>query len=370
MESCKLNIILLEPKNLGYGRCLHSFHMSSDEQGQSLKYYLDSRSLKARLEAYYSLIAPDAISNGSDWGTKFEQIYTKYGYSYEGERKLASKLAKKYGDTVRLLVAQPRAEFVGNRRGDETVSKTTEGDDDRGESWYELRLEERNSLDINFVSNRFDPIAALEAPEMVMVEKNPWLKDCSRLDTVAQFALHLPPGDPQRVEPVVSRKRPLSNTGGEVIAKCKKTPSELHPFEAIAQCVQGGPLSRLQCFRKQRVRIVIRYVNAIRGELYGILVAFDKHMNMILRDAEEIYSMRPVDRELSNVEMELDRRRQLADENCLCTDGTWYGKKRRMKHLLVRGDNVVSISISDQEKKVTKSRYVVKRTEVMEGVEK
>ena len=80
--------------------------------------------------------------------------------------------------------------------------------------------------------------------------------------------------------------------------------------------------------------------------------------------------MRPVDRELSNVEMELDRRRQLAEENCLCTDGTWYGKKRRMKHLLVRGDNVVSISISDQEKKVTKSRYVVKRTEVMEGVEK
>ena len=328
-----------------------------------------SRSLKLRLEAYYSLIAPDAISNGSDWGEKFEQIYQKYGHSYEGERKLASKLGKKYGDAVRLLVAQPREELLSHRRvttGEIVVSKTIGSDGDHVESWYELRPEERNSLDIAFGSSRFDPVAALEAPESVVVERNPWLKDCSRLDTVAQFALHLPAGDPQRVEPVVSRKRPLSNKDGDDdIAKSrKKAPSELHPFEAIAQCVQGGPLTRLQCFRKRRVRIVIRYVNAIRGELYGILVAFDKHMNMILRDAEEIYSMRPIDhRELSNVDLEIERRRNLADGNLLSAEGAWYGKKRRMKHLMVRGDNVVSISLSDQEKQVTKSRYVRKTTE-------
>ncbi len=255
-------------------------------------------------------------------------------------------MAKKYGNAVRLLVAQPASELAS--KTDEVARVTGDGGDHE-ESWYEPRPEERNSLDISFGSNRLDPIAVLNAPYFSVVERNPWLNECSMLDTVAQFALHLPKGDPQRVEPPTSRKRHLSNTG-EDIKSGKKAP-DLHPFEAIAQSVQGGPLACLKHFRKQRVRIVIRYVNAIRGELSGILVAFDKHMNMILRDAEEIYSKRPVDRDMSNVEMELTRRGMLAEGNFVCADGKWHGKKRRMKHLMVRGDNVVSISLSDQERR-------------------
>jgi small nuclear ribonucleoprotein (snRNP)-like protein len=274
-------------------------------------------------------------------------------------------LAKKYGNAVRLLVAQPASELASKT---EEVARVTGDGDDHEESWYEPRPEERNSLDICFGSNRFDPIAVLNAPYFSVVERNPWLNECSRLDTVAQFALHLPKGDPQRVEPPTSRKRHLSNTGEDI--ECSKKAPDLHPFEAIAQSVQGGPLARLQHFRKQRVRIVVRYVNAIRGELSGILVAFDKHMNMILRDAEEIYSMRPVDRDLSNVEIELTRRGKLAEGNVVCADGKWHGKKRRMKHLMVRGDNVVSISLSDQERQLTRSRVICQEKRRLEGVGK
>ena len=76
------------------------------------------RSLKTRLEAYYSLISPETIANPAEWRSKFDQIFEKYGGSYDGERKLGSKLAKKYGAAVRLLVAQQPsaiqcAEFPG-----------------------------------------------------------------------------------------------------------------------------------------------------------------------------------------------------------------------------------------------------------------
>jgi hypothetical protein len=38
---------------------------------------LGKASLRVRLEAYYSLIAPDTLSNRSEWLVKFDQIYEK-----------------------------------------------------------------------------------------------------------------------------------------------------------------------------------------------------------------------------------------------------------------------------------------------------
>ena len=70
---------------------------------------LGKPSLRLRLEAYYSLISPDVIADGAAWRKRFGQIYDKYGGTAGGERALATKLAKKYGGRVRLLLTTAAA---------------------------------------------------------------------------------------------------------------------------------------------------------------------------------------------------------------------------------------------------------------------
>ena len=43
---------------------------------------LGKASLRMRLEAYYSLIAPDTLSNRTEWLRKYDQIYEKVGQAY------------------------------------------------------------------------------------------------------------------------------------------------------------------------------------------------------------------------------------------------------------------------------------------------
>lgn len=311
--------------------------------------------MKARLEAYYTLIAPDTLTDAADWRKKFDQIYQKYGGSHEGERKLAKKLAKKYGVAVRLMVAaDPSAADSATK----DQQKFRQSGEKRQESWYMLRQDERGSGNLSFTAVGFDPEATLAAREGAIVSRNSWIENSPRLDTVAQFALHLPSNDPQRKEPFNSRKRPAEVA---TAVQAEKKTRQSHPFDDIAASNDTGPLARLQTFRRQRVRLVIRYVNAIRGILTGTLVAFDKHMNMILRDVEEEYSQRPTDRGLvSNVEQESKRRQDIDEgvgEGSLNRDEGNL-KRRKMKQLLVRGDNVVMVSIASEAKSVQKSRYI------------
>ena len=119
--------------------------MSTDQPIEKIN--LGKPSLRARLEAYYSLIAPDTISNQEEWRSKFLQIYQKYGGSITGERKLASKLAKKYGTAVRLLtVSSDEPKPAPSIRTMEDVSA-------RDEEWYTPRQDQMNSGILDFRSN-------------------------------------------------------------------------------------------------------------------------------------------------------------------------------------------------------------------------
>ena len=182
-----------------------------------------------------------------------------------------------------------------------------------------------------------------------------------------------------------SNKRPRKNDMKDTAS------SFVHPFESIASHLDSGPHSVLYKLRnnngQKRITIVIRYVNMIRGTLTGTLIAFDKHMNMILRDVEEIYSPRLIDEEneKSNLDLEVERRRRLhssTNNNDPTTttmaiqqqqqqqqSGTWNVRRRQMKQLLVRGDMVVSVyeatTTGSKEKAnndvVVKSRYYKKK---------
>jgi small nuclear ribonucleoprotein (snRNP)-like protein len=314
----------------------------------------------------YSLIAPDQIANPTEWRKKYDQIYPKFGGTHEGEQKLATKLAKKYGTAVRLLLAAS-VETKSHAQLQPAPSTDASKHD---EEWYTLNPQEFNSGDLNFLSDCLDPEAALQASERDIQKVNPWVSDCPFLDTVSKFCFDLPRDDPLHREPIVRKRPPPSATSIEAAKKKPKKPS---PFASVADNFQKGPLSflyKLQ-LQRQRVRVVIRYVNGIRGTITGTLIAFDKHMNIILRDAEEVYSPRNVTRDndnanddeepQSNMEMELQRRQQALLE-CSSVRGTgagidktvvtvgWRVRQRQLKQLLVRGDAVVLVYEADEER--------------------
>ena len=335
------------------------------------------KSLRLRLEAYYSLIAPDQIANAKEWRSKFEQIYQKYGGSYQGERKLASKLAKKYGTAIRLLVSKDDNDDDGDK--DQQGERSQKPQQQRSEDWYDIN---HSTGDLRFLSAQFDPQAALRSAQADTVTANPpgWLDKCPLLDNVQQFVFHLPKEDPQHRERIHNQKKRAGAAGLEEESSAKRLKKNLHPFDHIAHSFEGestgNPLSLLHKCHHQRIRVVIRYVNAIRGTLTGKLIAFDKHMNMILRDVEEIYSPRPTERHYpnkTNTEIETERRQRMKKENVTnittseendystVYNQNWTVRTRKMKQLLVRGDEVVSINrVPDKEeiKKVKMKKHI------------
>jgi small nuclear ribonucleoprotein (snRNP)-like protein len=218
----------------------------------------------------------------------------------------------------------------------------------RNEEWYNLRENEKNSGVIDFCSTNFDPVAALAASDSNVSQANPSFQAAGpMLDHVDQFRTQLPSCDPLRRLP--SRKRAREEEASQ--DDSSKRPKKLSAFASLAAQHETGPLSLLYTAftKRQRVRVVIRYVNGIRGTLTGFLIAFDKHFNMILRDVDEVYSPRNVSLEaLSNVEREL-KRRQSAGKSDQC-HGEWHVRKRHMKQMMVRGDNVVLVYKAESER--------------------
>lgn len=304
---------------------------STSTQGAQVPVSLGKPSLRRRLEAYYSLIAPDQIANPQEWLVKFDKIAAKFGGSYEGERKLAKKLEAKYGSTVRLLLA----ESVEHVSQDVVPVK-----DQRDESWYQLTVQETKSGIVTFTSPNFDPEATLlHTAEDAVLEANPFVRDCPRMDRIDQCRSRLPLNDPLYRPAVVRKIAPPPTESQE----SSSGPVKSSLFGPLMESLDArGPFAVLHraVNERKRIRVVIRYVNGIRGTLTGHLVAFDKHMNLLLRDALEVYSLRQnTDRkyDTTNLEQELKRREQPVHQ-------------RHLRNIMVRGDNVVLAYFAESER--------------------
>ncbi len=356
---------------------------------------LGRKSLKQRLESYYSLIAPDAIKDETEWNHKFNLIYEKYGGSVKGEKALAAKLCKKYGTTVRLRLLGENGKDLSSKidpsKGAEDPVAVVPK---KEESWYHISQSQQKSGVVDFTSKDFDPMTALICTQTKLVESNPFVKDSPILDNIAKFPPYLPLCDPlQRTR---AKRKVDSSSSLSPQKKCRKLPM----FTSIASTYEhAGPFSLLYntFIKKQRIRIMIRYNDCVRSTLTGYLLAFDKHLNMILRDVDEVYTPRVTrvykDKNYTKGELEYRRRTSIMDGNtkkkvdnnhrrtisssCNTKDNTplLKVKQRHFHQLLVRGDNVVMVWRVSAERSAwpktmmspERSQYQAQASDILQG---
>ncbi|OQR83990.1 hypothetical protein THRCLA_10888, partial [Thraustotheca clavata] len=178
-----------------------------------------------------------------------------------------------------------------------------------------------NNGPLNFRSENFNANEALRHQLTGLIPSQP-------LDNLNKCRSLLPESDPNYNKSIGQTKpkpvaAPVANA---------TTPVPVRPLllEVLADRYESGPLSVLHaCLKaKAKVCVVIRRVNSIRGTCFGFLKGFDKHMNMILLDVTERFL--PQESDTSNASI----------HDWFRTPGV---KKRYLRQLLIRGDNVVMV---------------------------
>ena len=111
-----------------------------------------------------------------------------------------------------------------------------------------------------------------------------------------------------------------------------------NPIDEMADAVRAGPLLLLRRLRDERaaVRVVTRHERGLRGVATGTLVAFDKHLNLVLRDVEESYT----------VLVRARRTTAAGGERCAPKQER---RTRRLKQVMLMGSGVVLIGALGQE---------------------
>eukprot|EP00958_Prasinococcus_capsulatus_P029406 scaffold7417_cov417-Prasinococcus_capsulatus_cf.AAC.3 len=109
------------------------------------------------------------------------------------------------------------------------------------------------------------------------------------------------------------------------------------PFGVLRRCYQN----------KQRVKVVTRHHKGVRGTCIGFLMAFDKYMNMVLRDVDEEYTV------LIRVVRQCGQKTRDAEDEQSTTGlktrvcRKQEHRKRHIVQLLIRGDAVVFVGQVD-----------------------
>lgn len=191
-----------------------------------------------------------------------------------------------------------------------------------------------HDTELDFSSKHFNPLKALRSSLAV-----PPLRNARPLDNILKCRIYLPESLPSRSSAERNSAPQRTRTDGakqRTGVKAHDKRSKTNIMESMMSYGEDkGPLAWLAGRAKTRatVRVVTRHRRGIRGVAEGSLIAFDKHMNLVLRDVEERYTVRlMVDKEMPNG----SRRRRPVLET----------RKRSLPNVLLTGRNVVCVSDS------------------------
>ncbi|KAK8805694.1 hypothetical protein WA158_002350 [Blastocystis sp. Blastoise] len=142
------------------------------------------------------------------------------------------------------------------------------------EKKYDKRIDRNLPISdvYDFHSSNFDPELALLAP------LKPPIEGCLPLDNLSKCCCLLPKTHPEYVDP----PKPI-------LKEVKPKLQGRNVIREMADKLQNGPFSLLynSYIYHTKIRIVTRRINGIRGFLTGYVKGFDKHMNILLKDAYE-----------------------------------------------------------------------------------
>ncbi|MCO5569399.1 hypothetical protein L7F22_023111 [Adiantum nelumboides] len=152
---------------------------------------------------------------------------------------------------------------------------------------------------LDFFSPDFDPLQALHARDLLppnpRVRPLDNLSSCRRIlpEEVPESIINAPAKAPRSVESIQAQERAKAHKS-VLLQKAAERERHVKIFDKIAEKSKQGPLSLLaECYQcKLRIKVWTRHTHGVRGTLTGSLIAFDKHINLVLRDIDEEYSVR------------------------------------------------------------------------------
>lgn len=152
---------------------------------------------------------------------------------------------------------------------------------------------------LNFFSPDFDALKALHtkdlAPPNPRVRPLDNLSSCRRIlpEEIPESIINAPPKVPRSAESILAQERAKAHKS-TILQKAAERERRIKIFDKIAEKLKNGPVGLLaECYQhKLKVKVWTRHTHGVRGSLTGYLLAFDKHLNLVLRDIDEEYSVR------------------------------------------------------------------------------
>ncbi|KAL6783801.1 hypothetical protein ACKKBF_B05855 [Auxenochlorella protothecoides x Auxenochlorella symbiontica] len=147
---------------------------------------------------------------------------------------------------------------------------------------------------LNFASRHFDPLAALASDTCL-----PPVPSAQPLNNLYSYRRLLPTDHEDYLAPATVRS--ASNESEARVSRrsyqhqlaLRSARHATHPLDAISNGVSGGPLLLLKGAMASGapLLVVTRHAHGVRGRCTGRLAAFDKHLNLVLRDVSERYTV-------------------------------------------------------------------------------